>query len=145
MAILTASSSGADPAWCSGHYEPSLQEAFHQHAFNHTWGTYDEKIRLGITRFDSGGHTGEARIEVQYLTEITEVQGSVSLDDVEASVLAGHLIATLSTKKSTGGAMPVLFLRCAYEAGKAFVVAFRSLRTASPRTASSQSRSIRSM
>jgi hypothetical protein len=134
-----------DPDWCSGHYEPSPREAFHQHSFERAWGAFDEKIRLGITRFDSDGRAGDERVEVQYLTDITEVQGSVSLTDGEATELVGDVLYVLARKRSASGSRLALLLRCAYEAGKALAAAVRSSRTSAPRTASSHSRSISAM
>jgi len=135
----------SDPAWCSGHYEPSPLEAFHQHSFEPSWGDFDERIRLGLVRFDSDGRAGRERIEIQYLTEVTDVQGSVSLDDTGARQFAGSVLHALATKKSAGRSRLALFFVCLYEAGRAFIAAVRHSRTASPRTASSQSRSMRSM
>lgn len=136
---------GEDPAWCSGHYEPSPREAFHQHSFDPAWGAFDEKVRLGLTRFDCDGQAGEERIEIQYLADITDVQGSVSLHDADAREFVGEMLHALAGKKSTSGLALVLFFRCAYEAGRAFAAAVRMSRTPSPRTASSQSRSISSV
>jgi hypothetical protein len=145
VAVIAAPAVPAEPQWCSGHYEPSAREAFHQHSFGPLWGSFDERLRLGLTRFDSDGRTGDARVEIQYLAEVTEVQGSVSLTDDEASEMLGHIIHALAVKKSPEPGWVGLFFTCAYEAGKAFAAAVRYSRTASPRTASSQSRSIRSM
>ena len=144
MAILTATPRGTDPAWCSGHYEPSAREAFHQHTFDRSWGASDEKVRLGLTRFDHNGRAGEARIEVQYLTEVTDVQGSASLTDREAREMTGDVLFTLAMKTSASRSGPALVIRCAYEAGRAFVAAVRSARASSPRTDSRRNRSISS-
>lgn len=134
-----------DPRWCTGHYEPSAREAFHQHTFDRTWGDFDEKIRLGLVRFDHDGRPGSERIEIQYLTDVTDLQGSVSLQDDQASNLAGQVICTLALKKSASGGGLALFGRCFYEAGRAFMAALSTARASSRRTASSQRRSIRSM
>jgi hypothetical protein len=134
-----------EPQWCSGHYEPSTREAFHQHSFEQTWGLFDERIRLGLTRFDSDGRAGAARVEIQYLADFSEVQGSVTLPDCEAGEFAGAFLYAIAMKKSAGISLPALFLRCAYEAGRAFLAAVRISRAASSRTASSHRRSIRPM
>jgi hypothetical protein len=140
--VITGTS---DPRWCSRHYEPSSREAFHQHHFERTWGIHEERIRLGLTRFDCDGRPGDELIEIQYLADITDVQGSVSLRDSDASQLVGDVLGTLAMKKSASRGRLALFARCLYEAGKAFAAAVRYSRTASPRAASSHKRSISSM
>lgn len=145
MAITLAAAPGPEPVWCSSHYEPSAREAFHQHSFDRTWGAFDERVRLGLTRFDHEGEAGREQIEIQYLAEAYEVQASVSLRDADAADLAGNILYTLAAKNSSSGRRLALFLRLTYQAGRAFVAAVRSSRTASPRTASYQSRSMSSM
>ncbi len=145
MTAYNTTIGSADPIWCSRHYEPTGREAFHQHNFERTWGLHDERIRLGLTRFDSDGRAGETRIEIQYLAEVTDVQGSASLRDSEVNDFVGATLSVLAMKKSAGRSGPALFFRCFYEAAKAFTAAVRYSRTCSPRTASSHSRSMSCM
>lgn len=145
MGISIAMHQATDPAWCTRHYEPSDGEAFHQHRFDRTWGLHDEQVRLGLARFDGEGEHSATHVEVQYLADLTDEQGSVSLSDADAADFGGNLIYALAVKNSAGGGRLALFFRCLYAAGKAFAAAVRILRTSSPRTASSQSRSINSM
>ena len=133
----------ADPDWCTGHYEPSPQEAFHQHSFTGRWGKFDEQASLGLTRFDSAVSDGEARLEIQHCDG--EEQGSVSLTDAEAGDFAGSILGVLAIKNSASHSRLALYLRCAYEVVRASTAAFRYVRTASPRTAESHNRSIRSV
>lgn len=129
-----------EPLWCARHYEPSCGEAFHECDFDRTWGSFGEKLRLGLTRFDSDGQLGEARVEVQYLAAGAETEGSVSLSDEQAREFSGAVVSALAQKRRVGSSNPLaLLFCCAYEAGKAFVAAVRISRADSPRTASSQS------
>lgn len=125
---------GGDPTWCSGHYEPSPGEAFHQHTLAWAWGSGDEKVRVGMSRFDSSGGAGAGRVEI-----IADVEGPITLDADEARTFAGNvLLAAAMTKRASTWRL-ALFVGCFYESARAFVAAVRSSRTASPRTASSHS------
>jgi hypothetical protein len=128
----------AEPWWCTGHYEPSPGEAFHQHNLDHTWGTASEQLRLGLTRFDGNWRAGDERIEVQCLAS-GDVAGAVGLTDDQARDFIGAALCALATKKRASGSTLALIARCAYEAGRAFAAAIRSSRAESPRTASSHS------
>jgi hypothetical protein len=146
MTATTAASrviTDTEPPWCTGHYDLGPREAFHQRSFERRWGHYDERIGLGLTRFDHNGRPGAERIEIQYSG--ADEQGSVSLSDEEAFEFAGDFLSILAMKKSASGNRLALFVRLAYEAGRAFAAAVRCLRTSSPWTAPSQSRLIRSV
>jgi hypothetical protein len=138
-----AAMAGGDPTWCSGHYEPSSGEAFHQHTLSREWGDGEEKIRVGMSRFDSLGRPGAARVEIVYAA--SDSDGSIALEVAAAEDFAGCVLLAAAINKGASAGRLALYLQCLYESGKAFAAAVRNSRTASPRTASSHSRSMSAM
>ena len=120
-AVDIPSHSPADPIWCTGHYEPSRSEVFHEHDYDHTWGSGDEQVRVGLIRYDAGGRAGQDRIDVQYLADGVNLEGSASLDaDAAGQFALTVLQAVAATKRPTRSRVGLL-LRCIYEFGKAFI------------------------
>lgn len=83
------------PRWCSCHYEPSSGEALHQHDFVPVWGGTEEKVRIGLVRYDANGYAGSARIDIQYLSDGVSLDGSASLMPEEARSFALAILAAI--------------------------------------------------
>ena len=74
----------AEPHWCTEHYEPSPTEAYHQHDDARVWGNGDEKVRVGLTRYDADDRPGQTLVDIQYLADGVELTGSAALDLADA-------------------------------------------------------------
>jgi hypothetical protein len=113
----------ADPTWCTGHYELSCGEVLHEHDDNRTWGAGEEKVRVGLVRNDTGGIPGQERIDVQYLADGANLEGSASLDPAAAREFALTILQAVATTKRPTRSRVGLLLRCVYEFGRALIAA----------------------
>ena len=130
----------SEPFWCSDHYEPSSHERLHQHDFKPTWGHADEQVRVGVLRYDTARGAGLALVDVQYLPEGSDVDGSARLVPAEAYEFAGMVAwAAVTAEKPTLGRVG-FFMRAFYKFGRALIAASISANACSPRTASSSKR-----
>jgi hypothetical protein len=113
----------ADPAWCTGHYEPSNGEVLHEHEYHRAWGDGDEKVRVGLIRYDTDGAPGQDRVDVQYLADGANLEGSASLDSAAAREFALTIFQAVAATKRPTRSRVGLLLGCVYEFGRALIAA----------------------